>query len=180
VAPLPKATARAFREPIVPAEIAAPESPDVSFGDLVRMLGEGIADAQASLDRSSAELVVELSEQKVKLVPSITETIGEDGTVKYTTGDPQELSLLELGVTPTFYAFSQATVEVTLDVKIVETVTSSEQGKRFGLFAGTRDVRVERKLNRDVTMASKLTATLVPVPSPLRLEPVRTTNAPGA
>ena len=116
----------------------------------------------------------------MQLGPSITETIAEDGTVTYATGAPQELSLLELGVTPTFYAFSQATVEVTLDVKIVETVTSDEQGKRYGLFAGTRDVRVERKLNRDVTMASKLSATLMPVPSPLRLEPVRTTTPPGS
>lgn len=178
--PLPKPQRRGFRDPIVAAEVVAPEAPEVSFGDLVRMLGEGIADAQASLDRASAELVTELAETKVKLVPSITETLGEDGTVKYTTGAPQELSLLELGVTPTFYAFSQASVEVALDVKIVETVTSDETTKRFSLFAGTRDLRVQRKLNRDVTLASKLSATLVPVPSPLRLEPVRTTTTPGS
>jgi hypothetical protein len=179
MAPIPQVSAlRAFREPIVPAEVVAPESPEVSFGDLVRMLAEGIADAQASLDRASAELVTELAATRVSVVPQITETVDEQGNVKFESAAPLELSLLELGVTPTFYGFSQATVEVALDVKVVESTTSTETGKRFGLFAGTRDIRVERKLNRDVTMASKLSATLVPVPSPLRVEPVRTTTAP--
>src|SRR5262249_46231299 len=150
----------------VAADVPAAESPEVSFGDLVRMLAEGIADAQASLDRASAELVTELAATRVKIVPQVTETVDADGNVSYATADPVELSLLEIGVTPTFYAFSQATVEVTMDVKIVETTTSNETDKRFSLFAGTRDVRIERKLNRDVTTASKLTATLVPVPSP--------------
>lgn len=177
--PVPQIRAlRAFRQPIIPAEVVAPEAPDVSFGDLVRMLAEGIADAQASLDRASAELITELAATRVSVVPQITETLDADGNVTFESAAPQEMSLLELGITPTFYGFSQATVEVTLDVKVVESTTSSETGKRFGLFAGTRDIRIERKLNRDVTMASKLTATLVPVPSPLRLAPVRTTTAP--
>jgi hypothetical protein len=142
------------------------------------MLAEGIADAQAALDRSSAELVAELAAARVPMVPRITETVDAAGNVTYTTAEPQEVSLLELGVTPTFYQFSQATVDVTLDVKVVETTTSTETGKRFGLFAGTREVRVDRRFNRDVTMASRLSATLVPVPSPLRIEPQRTTTTP--
>jgi hypothetical protein len=169
---------RAFRDPIVAPEVPVRESPSVSFADLVRMLAEGIADAQTSLDRASAALVEELAETTVTIVPSITETIDADGNVTFEQGEPREVSLLSLGVTPTFYAFSQSTVEVVMDVKIVESEQVREDGKRsYGLFAGTADVRVERKLNRDVTAHSKLTATLVPVPMPLRLEPVRTTNS---
>jgi hypothetical protein len=170
---------KAFRDPIVAPETPVRESPSVSFGDLVRMLAEGIADAQASLDRSSAELVAELAETNVSIVPSVTETIDAAGNVTFAQGAPRQVSLLSLGVTPTFYQFSQSTVEVVLDVKIVESEQVKEDGKRsYGLFAGTADVRVERKLNRDVSAHSKLTATLVPVPMPLRLEPVRTTTTP--
>jgi hypothetical protein len=170
---------RAFRDPIVAPEVPVREAPSVSFGDLVRMLAEGIADAQASLDRASAELVQELAEAKVSIVPSVTETIDADGNVSFEQGAPQEVSLLSLGLTPTFYQFSQSTVEVVMDVKIVESEQVKEDGKRsYGLFAGTVDVRAERKLNRDVSVHSKLTATLVPVPMPLRLEPTRTTTTP--
>jgi hypothetical protein len=117
----------------------------------------------------------------VSIVPQVTETIGEDGKITFEQADPQEVSLLSLGVTPTFYQFSQATVEVVMDIKVVEQEQVREDGKRsYGLFAGTADVRIERKLNRDVTVHSKVTATLVPVPMPLRLEPVRTTTTPPA
>jgi hypothetical protein len=170
---------RAFRDPIVAPDVPVRESPSVSFADLVRMLAEGIADAQTSLDRASAELVQELAEAKVSIVPSVTETIDAEGNVSYEQGPAQEVSLLSLGVTPTFYQFSQSTVEVVMDIKIVESEQVKEDGKRsYGLFAGTADVRAERKFNRDVSVHSKVTATLVPVPMPLRLEPTRTTTTP--
>jgi hypothetical protein len=163
-----------FRRPLVTPETPVKETPSASFGDLVRMLAEGIADAQASLDRASAEMVVELANTEVEIIPTVTETIDENGVVNYTNGAPQKVSLLQLGVRPTFYQFSQAVVEVVMDIKIVENETENGQ-RRFSLFANTSDVRFERKLNRDVKISSKLTATLVPVPMPLRLEPVITT-----
>ena len=178
--PLGAAAIRAFRPPIVGPDVPVRETPSVSFGDLVRMLAEGIADAQASLDRSSAELVEELAASTVKIVPRLTETVDADGGMTFEHADAQEFSLLSLGVTPTFYQFSQSTVEVVMDIKIVEQEQETGQGRRrFGLFAGTSEVRAERKLNRDVTVHSKLTATLVPVPMPLRLEPERTTTTPS-
>jgi hypothetical protein len=171
---------RAFRDPIVAPDVPVRESPSVSFADLVRMLAEGIADAQTSLDRASADLVQELAAAKVKIVPRVEEVIDEEGNVTFEQADPQEVSLLSLGVTPTFYQFSQATVEVVMDIKVVEQEQESGTGRRnYGLFAGTAEVRAERKLNRDVTVHSKVTATLVPVPMPLRLEPSRTTTTPA-
>lgn len=167
----------AFRPPIVPPDFEAPETPAVNFGDLVRLLGEGIADAQASLDRSSAELVTELATTMVDVVPTVTETIAADGTVSYQQGPTQRVSLLALGVTPTFYQFSQATVEAVMDLKMVEVETSTGD-RRLGLFANTGSIRTERKLNRDVRVSSKFTATLVPVPMPVRIEPVRATSTP--
>lgn len=174
------AVLRRFRPPLVDPAEPVREAPQASFGDLVRLLAEGIADAQLSLDRASAAMVEELASTKVSVVASLTETVAADGTVTYSQGPPQEVSLLDLGVTPTFYAFREATVEVVMDVKVVEQQTETSSGKeqRFALFASTFDVRTERKLNRDVTAHSKLTATLVPVPSPLGIEPARSTNTP--
>jgi hypothetical protein len=172
---------RGFHQPIVPPETLAPETPSVSFADLVRMLAEGIADAQASLDRTSAELVEELANTKVRIVPEVREIVDEEGHVTYEEAEPREVSLLSLGVTPTFYQFSQSTVEVVMDIKLVEEEKGDETGKRrLGLFAGTADVRAERRLNRDVSVHSKLTTTLVPVPMPMRLEPSRAMTGPGA
>lgn len=166
-----------FRPPNVRPETVVRETPSVSFGDLVRMLAEGIADAQAALDRASAETVVALANTNVEMITSITETIGEDGQVTYSHGDPRPVSLLSLGVRPTFYQFSQAVVEVAMDIKVVENETENGT-RRYAVFADTTNVRFERKLNRDVKISSRLTATLVPVPMPLRVEPSVTTITP--
>lgn len=167
---------RAFRDPIVPAGGAIEERPSVSFADLVRMMAEGIADAQVELDRASAEMIVELASTRVQVIRQINETIKEDGSVETNTSEPVEVSLLELGVQPTFYQFSESTIEVTMDLEIAEEVdTRSTEKRRTTLFARTRDIREERKLNRDVSVSSKLTARLVPVPSPVRLDVIRNT-----
>jgi hypothetical protein len=141
------------------------------------MLSQSIADAQMELDRASAELVAELAYTKVNIVPCITETIGDDGSIQYSVPETQEVSLLDIGVTPTFYQFSEAKVEVAIDIKVVENVTESSDGTvRYGLFADTASVRYDRKLNRDVTASSRVSAVLNPKPSPLRLDPIRTTD----
>lgn len=168
---------RAFRSPIVPAETQVSEIPSTSFADLVRMLAESIADAQLSLDRASAEMLVQLAGTRVDVVRNITEVIDANGDITYQPGKPQSVSLLELGMLPTFYQFSQATVEVAMDLQIVENVTESTEAKGLKtLFANTSNIRMERKLGRDVKIASKLTATLVPVPPPIRMEPSRKTE----
>ncbi|MEY2560927.1 MAG: hypothetical protein QOG51_1342 [Verrucomicrobiota bacterium] len=171
---------RAFRAPFVAPDLPVREAPSVSFADLVRMMAEGIADAQTSLDHASASLLVELANTKVDIIPSVTETIAADGSISFQPAKPQTVSLLDIGVHPTFYQFSQATVEVAMDIKVVENETVTGEGKRrFALFADTSSVKFERKLNRDVKISSKISATLMPVPMPLRLEPVRTTSTPA-
>lgn len=167
-----------FRLPVVEPAVPVRETPSVSFADLVRMMAEGIADAQVALDRASASLVAELAETRISIVPRVQEVIDQEGNVTYEQAEPQEVSLLDIGVLPTFYQFSQATVEVVMDMKLVETETESGQGRRrYGLFADTASVKFDRKMNREVTASSKVTATLVPVPRPLRLEPARASES---
>jgi hypothetical protein len=172
-------SAKAFRAPIYAPEAAVQEAASGSFADLVRLMAEGIADAQLALDRSSATMVQELADTFVDIVPAITEKISADGRVSFEHAAAQSVSLLALGVKPTFYQFSQATIEVSMDLKLVEQLNENGTRKKgsIGLFAETANIRFERKLNRDVSVHSKITATLVPVPAPLRLEiPRRTTT----
>lgn len=169
---------RVFRPAIAKPQVPVKETPTVAFADLVRMLAEGIADAQASLDKTSAEMAVVLANTDVPVIPQVTETIDEDGNISYQHADPVTVSLLDLGIEPTFYQFSEAKVEVVMDLSIVEEESESGTEKRKALFAGTSEIRFQRKLNRNVEVHSKLTATLVPVPKPIRMEPLRNTVTP--
>lgn len=174
---------RKIRPPLIPLEQQARETDKASLGDLIREVALSIADAQKSLDTSSAEMVRELAETRVEVVSSIKESIGSDGSISYTQDKPRSVSLLELGVMPTFYQFAQTVVEIQMDLKVVETESESgskPEKKKMFLQADTAGIRFERKLNRDVSVCSKVKATLVPVPMPLRIEPVRTTIDAGA
>lgn len=169
-----------IRTPLIPLSQPARETDRASLADLIREVALSIADAQKALDTSSAGMVRELAETKVEVVSAIRETIGSDGQVSYEQDKPREVSLLEIGVMPTFYQFAQTVIEVQMDLKVVETESESgtkPTGKKIFLQADTAGIRFERKLNRDVTVCSKVTATLVPVPMPLRIEPTRSTRA---
>jgi hypothetical protein len=168
------------RAPLLAPTQKARETQDASLADLIRLVAESVADAQTALDRASAGLVAELAETMVEVIPSIREVISPDGQVSFERARPVEVSLLDIGVLPTFYQFSQTVIEISMDLKISETLneTGGRTG-RFALLADTAGVRFERKLNRDVTTSSKVTATLVPVPMPLRIEPIRTTDTPS-
>lgn len=152
------------------------EIPSVDFAELIRMLAEGIADAQRELDRSSAGMVEELARSRVSIVPEVREVIEADGEVRYERAESREVSLLDLGIAPTFYQFERSTVEVSLDIAVVEEETSPGGESRYRLRADTFGVRQERKLNRNLQAHSRLSATLVPVPAPARLEPTRSTE----
>lgn len=167
-----------LRPTLLPPSVPVREAQEASLADLIRMTAESVADAQTALDRASAGLVAELAQTRVPVIPSIREIISESGEVTFERADPVEVTLLDIGVMPTFYQFSQTVIEIAMDLKVTESL--DESGKRSGSFAlraDTAGLRFERKLNRDVKVSSKVTATLVPVPMPLRLEPVRTTQA---
>ncbi|MFN2197911.1 MAG: hypothetical protein ACK2UW_17460 [Anaerolineales bacterium] len=175
------------RSPIYGMETPGRETESVSFADLVRLVAEGILDAQTSLDRAAAEMLVELSKTQVEVVTRVTETIHPDGTSTYRSQTAQR-SLLEIGVLPTFYQFAEATIEVSMDLVLTEQADGEPGGdtpaekednggglspytRRPQIRATTRDVRLDRQLNREVRTHSRLSARLVPVPRPLRLEP---------
>jgi len=150
----------------------------VPLPEMVLKLGLGIAEAQRALDENSVETAKMLAETTVPLVMAVTQTIAADGTVSFTNAEPVEVSLLQIGLMPTFYQFSEATIEVTMDIK---TTTSSETNVKvsakakvgFGCFSASVavDVSHNRKFGKEVRGTSHLITKMVPVPPPPRIAP---------
>jgi hypothetical protein len=175
----------------LPPRSTAPNRPtravaDVPFDDLVYLLAAGVADAQTALDAHTVETLDTLAETAVDVVPSITRTIESDGSVRTETASAESRSLLELGITPARYQFSDATVEVEVDVSVTERTGRDDEATRdhtatddrdaggrkrpFGLRAGTQAVIDQRRFDRTIGANARLAARLEPTPLPTRLE----------
>ncbi len=150
----------------------------VPLPEMVMKLGLGIAEAQRALDENSVETAQLLADTTVPLVLAVTQTIAADGTVSFTNADPVNVSLLQIGLMPTFYQFSEATIEVTMDIK---TTTSRETNikvsakAKVGFACWSVSVQVDvshnRKFGKEVKGTSRLVTKMVPVPHPERIAP---------
>ncbi|HBY60852.1 MAG TPA: hypothetical protein DEH78_13600 [Solibacterales bacterium] len=151
---------------------------NVPLPEMVQKLALGIATAQQSLDEVSVDTAKVLADTKVEVVLAITQTIKADGTVEFSSAPPIEVSLLQIGLMPTFYQFAEATIEVTMDIK---TTTSTELNVKvsakakagFACWSASvqTDVSFNRKFQKEVRGTSRLVTRLVPVPPPPRLTP---------
>lgn len=124
---------------------------------IVERLGISIAQAQSALDANSVKIAKEMVETKVKL------------------GD-EEFSLLALGFVPTFYAFTEATVEAKLSFSMAETTelgvkvrASVAGGAGFIMIAASVDVSYSRKFSVSSEGSSSLAARIVSLPPPDQL-----------
>lgn len=151
---------------------------DVPLPEMVLKLALGIAEAQRALDENSVETSEMLANTEVPLVLAVTQTIAADGSVSFTQAPPVDVSLLQIGLMPTFYQFAEATIEVTMDIK---TTTSRETNIKvgakarlgFSVFSTSvkTDVSHNRKFGKEVKGTSRMITRLVPVPPPSRIEP---------
>lgn len=151
---------------------------DVPLPDMVAKLAIGIAEAQRALDENSVETAQQLAATTIDVVPAITQTIAANGDVSFAQADPIEMSLLQVGLNPTFYQFSEASIEVTMDIK---TTTSSETSIKVGVKAKVGfamwsasarvDVSHNRKFGKEVRGTSRLFTKMTPVPPPQRIFP---------
>ncbi len=169
---------------------------DIPFADLVRNLAFAIAEGQLALDRSSIETLEFLVANKVDVVPEITEVIsavtrevdiGGGKKVPYTGANvtasgvpPVSMSLLQAGLLPTFYQFTEAQIEVKLSISIkrTEETTPSAGGSNVPVkgilmraFASPVNYRTANTFSYNAEGSSVLRATLKPVPPPPRLTP---------
>ncbi|MFO8114153.1 MAG: hypothetical protein R6U01_02130 [Halorubrum sp.] len=175
---------------VSPASIARrrPTQPvaDVPFDDLVYLLAAGLIDAQTALDAHTAETAASLAETEVEVVPSVTRTIDADGGVTAEAAPPERRSLLELGIAPAWYRFSEATIEVDVDVSVTDRASdeddreSGDEERASGLRADTRSVIGRRRFDRAADANARLAARLESTPRPVRAGPPADSEpAPG-
>ena len=151
---------------------------DVPLPEMVTKLALGIAEAQRALDQNSVETAVLLSETTIDVVPVVTQNIDANGNVTFTSAPAIQMSLLQVGLNPTFYQFAEASIEVTMDIK---TTTSTETNvkvsamAKVGFAMWSASVRVDvshnRKFQKEVRGTSRLFTKMVPVPPPPRFFP---------
>ena len=169
----------------VGAEIA--EAP---FGEFIRQVAQGIADGQRALDLTSVQTLSLLASTPVQLIPEITEVVtGEDIAVEVsghdtihvtgarvngTPSDPVTMSALQAGILPTFYQFSNATIQLKMTVQLRQVEQEDEDGTK-GLailaFGSHVNFRTQNTFTYSAEASSSVTAVLVPVPPPGRVVP---------
>jgi len=121
---------------------------------IIEKLGIAIAQAQYALDSNAIELTKTMAATEVDI------------------GD-QTYNLLTLGFLPSFYSFSEATVEAKLSFTMSETTDTSvsvgvSAGVNYGVFmaAASIDVSYARKFSVSTAGASSIAARLVSIPAP--------------
>jgi hypothetical protein len=181
---------------------------DLPFAELVRNLAIAIADGQTALDRNSLETLRALAETEVNVLTDMVEIIEQDvypvdvdvpdgsgGTrrerisvtgarIRSSGVPPLRMNMVQAGLLPTFYQFTEASIEVKLSITMREDRESEQSGRvatpLFGLgisraFASSVDYRSANTYSYQATGASVLRTTMRPVPPPARLEPTVTT-----
>jgi hypothetical protein len=176
---------------------------DLPFAELVRNLAIAIADGQTALDRNSLDTLRELLNERVDVLTDIVEvispepqTITIDGQTVTVTGARIQstgartinMNMLQAGLLPTFYQFTEAAIEVRLSITMREEREGTSEGRtsregRLGPFAlgfsrayaSPVDYRNSNSYNYQAQGASLLRATMRPVPPPSRLQPGVTT-----
>ncbi len=169
---------------------------NVPFPQMVRSLAMAIADGQRSLDKSSIETARVLATERVSLIEEIWEVIeprmppyhftDPDGRDIYVTGatvtaghsDPTPYTLLQAGLFPTFYQFTESVIEVKMSISSRSTSsTEIEAGASLGInygpvsFAAHVNFKTSQTFSYSVEGSSLLRTTLKPVPPPARLSP---------
>jgi hypothetical protein len=169
------------------------ELAEVPVGDLLRSVAQGIADGQTALDLAAVQTLIVLSGTMVDLIPEITEVISpeklkvptNDGTIEVTGArvtasgaEPVQLSALQAGLTPSFYQFAEATIQLKLSVQlreVRETQSPTLGPKILKAFASSVNMRTQNTYTYSAEASSSVTALLKPVPPPARLVPTTIT-----
>jgi hypothetical protein len=127
---------------------------------IIERLGVAVADAQAALDQNSVRTAVAMAGTEIEI-----------GGEKH--------SLLSLGFSPTFYSFTEATVEAKLSFSMTESTefgvsASATLGVNAGvvMVAASVSVSYARKFSVGAEGTSSLAARLVSLPPPEQLEAV--------
>ena len=175
------------------------ELAEIPFGELLRSVAQGIADGQRALDLTSLQTLITLSQTPVDIIPEVTEVITPSPFTVNVSGQPPvqvtgarvlasaaapvKMNALQAGITPTFYQFTEATIELKVSMQLREVEETDDQGKKNSLiraFSSHVNFRSQNTYTFNADAASTVTAILRPVPPPTRVVPsVITVNALG-
>ena len=169
---------------------------DIPIADMVRNLAAAVAEGQFALDKSSIETLKFLAANKIDLIPEVSEIIQKvtrDVPLSDAVGaptvsvasvgvtsvpaDPVPTTLLQAGILPTFYQFTEATIEVKLSITMKQTSDAEANGRpgfgtrRVLAFASPVNFRSKNTFSYDATGSTTLRITMRPVPPPPRLLP---------
>ena len=174
---------------------------DVPIADMVRDLAAAVAEGQLSLDRASIETLKFLASEAnaIDLIPQVTEVIAPTVSTVSVNGKnveipgisvtqqpttPVRTTLLQAGLLPTFYQFTEAFIEVKLSITLRESgnkQTDARPGfsrRSAMVFAAPVNFRNASTYTHTTEGSSLLRVTMKPVPPPVRLAPdVITVNA---
>lgn len=178
------------------------EIAEVPFGDFLRHVAQGIADGQQALDRTALQTLIELSKIEVDLIPEVTEVItgqpyqvpvpGQSQPITITgarvqasAADPIKMTALQAGIVPSFYQFTEATIQLKISVQLREVEETTADGTSqtgLRLFSSNVNFRTQNTFTYNVQGSSQVTAVLKPVPPPSRVVPsvvtINTLNRP--
>ncbi len=134
--------------------------------DIIEKLGLAIASAQFALDTNSANLAKTMAETEIEI-------------------GGETFNLLSLGFVPSFYTFTEATVEAKLSYSMTEgssfggsVEVQASGGTPFFMAAATVSASYERKFSVSAEGASSVAAKLVSLPPPERFMEVLRANTP--
>lgn len=174
---------------------------DVPIADMVRDLAAAVAEGQLSLDRASIETLKFLASEAnaIDLIPQVIEVIAPTTTTLIVGGEnvavpgvsvtqqpvaPVKTTLLQAGLLPTFYQFTEALIEIKMSVSLKQASATQTEGRpgfaRRGIiaFAAPVNFRSQSTYSHTAEGSSLLRVTMKPVPPPVRLAPdVVTVNA---
>jgi hypothetical protein len=169
---------------------------DVPFAEMVRNLALAIAEGQTALDVNSINTLEALAGTELDIITELTEIIEEDVRTVQVDGTPihitgarvrpsgavtTRMNMVQAGLLPTFYQFTEASIEVKLAITLRE--VGEEEGEvgtvgpsflglgRSRAFASSVDYRHQNKYSYAATGSSVLRATMRPVPPPTRVAP---------
>lgn len=158
---------------------------NVPFPQMVLQLALAIARGQAALDRTSIQTARELSRTRfdvlAEIVDEITPVPGTSpGGVPYTGAQVTSqfnfvnMSLLQAGLFPTFYQFTESVIEVKMAISMKTSSefsleVSAEGG--FACYSASVDAKYSQSFSYSVDGSSLLRTTLKPVPPPARMVP---------
>jgi hypothetical protein len=151
---------------------------DVPFGEMITSLGTAIGRAQFELDVVGCQIAQVMAGQEFDVPQEDGSITTERLLVQF--GD-DELSMLELGFTPSFYHFVDTIIEVKVSIKIAREISYSRSTFNagfksyfavFGAGASVSSVSASyaTKYNYSAEGSSLIRTKIAPVPPPAILE----------